>query len=191
MQTLSKPKVSTETKKKSKLKIIIIAIIILFVSLFLIFDLLARYKFASLKNEVEKVQQDVMAPLGAVRQPSRSPSGGDGLLSTLNCWPDTQCPFVYGGWVVPIEAGAEGKLMKSILEREGYTLDQDKTLACIDAAMRDVCEQAGTKGTQHLRVNVYKADIAHFENIPKKDISPKIWRYVQIYVTDYKSYPTP
>lgn len=77
--------------------------------------------------------------------------------------------------------------MKSILEHEGYTLDHDKTLARIDTVMRDVCGQAGTKGTQHIRVNVYKADIAHFENIPKKDISPKIWRYVQIYVTDYRS----
>lgn len=184
MQTLSKPKLATETKKKNTLKIII-TIIILLASLFLILDLLARHKFASLKNQVEEVQHDVLTPLGAVPQPGRAPSGGDGLLSTLNCSPDTLCPFVYGGWVVPIKVGTEGELMKSILEHEGYPLDHDKTLACIDAAMRDVCEQAGTKGTQHMRVNVYKADITHFENIPKKDISPKIWRYVQIYETDY------
>jgi len=168
-----------------------IAIIILFVSLFLIFDLLARYKFASLKNEVEKVQQEVMTPLEAVPQPSRSPSGGDGLLSTLNCWPDTLCPFVYSGWAVPVEVGAEGKLAESILESQGYALDSNVAYPCISTVMRDACEQAGTKGTQHIRVDVYTANIAHFDNIPKKDISPKIWRYVQIYATDYKSYPTP
>lgn len=190
MQIPSKSKPATETKKKNKLKIIIV-IIILLASLFLILDLPARYKFTSLKNEVEKVQQDVMDPLGAVPQPRRAPSGGNGLLETLNCWPDTLCPFVYGGWVVPVEVGVEGKLAKSILESQGYVLDSNVAYPCTDAVMRDACEQAGTKGTRHMRVDVYTANIAHFENIPKKDISPKIWRYVQIYVTDYKPYPTP
>lgn len=160
-----------------------VIIIVLAIIAFVIWaNMAAKANFADRYNRLEKIQNDVLIPLGAVEDKKAADLRGNGLLSNLECLPDVACPLVKRSWYVPVAPGKEREFLSTFLQSKGYRVkDISRNCAPVDPYTCRPFVDVVTGSTiftvilLHIDLNTGRVD-----EMPQRDISPKVWRCISI-----------
>lgn len=150
---------------------------------FLAFDIPARLKFSSTKAEIERFDSAIASfPHSAQNDPIVG--RGNGILESIDCMPDVQCPDVTHTWIVPIAPNKEQDFIDAIMNQTGYSSFLEKEHRCIFNSGGDhgFCSKSFRNNTFDIGIRIEEADNFH-HHIPKANISPSNWRSVTVNVT--------
>lgn len=137
----------------------------------------AKQRFTTLNNEVEKMQNEVLKPTGAVKQRADEVRGS-GDRDTAPCGIDVHCPTIGQIWAVPMEPGKEEQFLTSTLQKMGYETSLNTLQDCKALENTNRCGVIATKGGLNFSMQVGPMGVS--DKVPENDPAPKVWRSVKI-----------
>ena len=141
-----------------------------------------------LKDASNAIQKDIISRAGG--QLIKSEALGDGLMMQLKCGHSDTCPSVVATWIVPVEKGKEWAFVWDTIQREGYN-NPDPVFPCFPGEIEtgnSGCSTWGLRKGSEIHISIKRADQSQ---IPKQDVSPKVWRLVEARLTPYSNFYVP
>jgi hypothetical protein len=155
------------------------ALLVVFLACFVGFDMHYRSDFTRHVDPLHKAVNVIIKPAGGVI--NNEQSRGDGVVARSSCFLLT-CPALDQSWVVPIEPGQELNFMQRFLTSVAATEEPQwgSPRCSAEGGGYLVCNGYGLiSDGGHINISIQEADAFH-NQIPNKDIAPKIWRFVRV-----------
>lgn len=179
---MSKPiqKPNSPWWRKHLVSVVLVSLLLLPV---LYLEISSRIGFSQVSAESQRLHKilqetEKTLPMGGVAA-NTAYARGDGIGSTIGCFPDVRCPVVDKKLLVAIEEGKENAFVQSILQKFGYPQDEPKP--CMPFTEDSSFCFTDTHGKFWLSLSINVADQYH-HGAPANndDIKPKVWRAVSL-----------